>query len=153
FGNLLREKGLEDLPRQKKDEHAFNQAVELYERLVNEFPRVPEYRRELAHCYGELGKMSLKDVRYQRPLEAKESYRKAEKSYREAVKHQEQLVKDFPQVPVYRESLAASLVGDPSRSDERDNLVYLLEHTGRLGEALVSCRQAVALRRQLADQF
>jgi len=80
-------------------ERANRQALERLEKLANEFPKVPEYRKTLADVLAELARMLSETGR---PSEA-------EKLGRRALELKEKLVADFPTVPEYRHDLAQGL--------------------------------------------
>jgi WD40 repeat protein/serine/threonine protein kinase/Tfp pilus assembly protein PilF len=66
-GNRLRATG-----HFREAEHAYRQALDLFEKLAADFPSVPEYRQELAHSHFNLGLLLTATGRSQ---EAEESYR------------------------------------------------------------------------------
>ena len=91
----LRNQIAEAEKRAEAEEH-YQMALAVREKLVADFPRVPEYRRELAYRYkaqrvllAEIGKQTS-----------------GEHQYRKALAVQEKLVADFPVVPEYRKELA-----------------------------------------------
>jgi len=73
-----------------------HRAATLLEKLVDEFPSVPEYRHLLACCYRDMPPDPLED----RPVH---------ESVDRAIELLRQLVKDFPKVPDYRFDLCATL--------------------------------------------
>jgi tetratricopeptide (TPR) repeat protein len=77
-------------------EEAWRQAIALLERLSTQFPQVPEYRENLAYCFGELGLGLTRRGRLQQGI--------AER--RKEVDLMEKLASDFPTVPDYRRKLA-----------------------------------------------
>ena len=104
-----------------------------YERLVADFPTVPDYRRLLAinhhnlgHLLAGLGKVS-----------------EAEERYRQALAVLEKLVGEFPAVPDYRQLLARS----------HNNLGLLLAGLGKVSEAEEQYRQALTIQGKLATEF
>jgi tetratricopeptide (TPR) repeat protein/tRNA A-37 threonylcarbamoyl transferase component Bud32 len=115
-------------PEPKRD-HA-RRAVVLLERLVEEFPKVPEYRHLLACCY--------RDVPPERLGRGKPERSKADR----AVQLLRRLVKDFPKVPDYRLDLCEALArpGPPPRHEERDTRT---EKQQRLEEAVTLSEQLV----------
>src|SRR5262249_12016136 len=67
----------------------------------------------------------------------------AERAYRQALPLCERLAADFPNVPEFRQQLAAT----------QQNLGMLLFTEGRLKEAEEACRSTVTLLDQLANEF
>ena len=96
-------------------EEQYRKALAIQEKLVAEFPAVPEYRRDLALSHNNLG-ILLSGLR-KRP--------EAEEQYRKALAIQEKLVAEFPAVPEYRKDLAGS----------HNNLGDLLTDLGKRPEA------------------
>jgi serine/threonine protein kinase/tetratricopeptide (TPR) repeat protein len=118
----------------------YDAAIEDYEamraiftQLAADFPRVPDYRQELARSYHNLG-LSLLNLQ-KRP--------EAEAAIRQALVIQEKLAADFPTVPEYRLELARS----------QNSLGVLLGQEGRRGEAEAAFRQAVGIQAKLAADF
>jgi tetratricopeptide (TPR) repeat protein len=107
--------------------------VQLLEKLVAEFPDVPDYRaclalgvRRIAGSLRHLGRSQ-----------------DAEKAERESLAMWEKLLAEFPGFPAYRKQLAETHVqiGD------------LLKETGRPQEAEKALRQAVEIQEKLAAEF
>jgi len=69
--------------------------------VVKDFPAVPEYRRELARTYNNLGKLFV----------AQQNFAEAAKAYGQAVALRQKLVDERPGVPSYRGELAVSQLG------------------------------------------
>jgi tetratricopeptide (TPR) repeat protein len=122
-------------------EAAARRALTIRERLVADFPAVPEYRRDLADTYGGLGSL-LRDVGKQAEAEA---------AYRQALTVRERLAADYPAVPDYRLGLA----------NDQVNLGNLLLAAGQSSTALewfdrgidnVQAASAKDLRKDLARQ-
>jgi tetratricopeptide (TPR) repeat protein len=84
------------LGKRERSVEARRAAIALLERLSVEFPRVPEYREDLAQCHGELGQALL-----QRP-----GYLEGIAECLKEVEIRERLAADFPAVPDYRRKLA-----------------------------------------------
>jgi tetratricopeptide (TPR) repeat protein len=76
-------------------EPACGRAIDLLEKLVEEFPTVPEYRQELADTLHKMGTALASAGRNP----------EREKVHRRALALQEKLVADFPAVPEYRREL------------------------------------------------
>jgi tetratricopeptide (TPR) repeat protein len=93
----------------------------------------PEYRRQIASCYVDVGSLLRAD---RRPKEA-------ETAYREALAIQKQLAADFPKRPDFRSELARThrLLGD------------LLYDARRLKEAEAAYRDALAILKQLPGEL
>jgi tetratricopeptide (TPR) repeat protein len=81
-------------------EAAYRDALKIQARLMDGYPSVPEYRRDLANGHLNLGNL-LTDL-------GKRS--EAESAFLEAVKIQTQLVEKFPAVADYHHELAGCLV-------------------------------------------
>jgi tetratricopeptide (TPR) repeat protein len=90
------------LGRRDEAKRKYEQAIALWEKLVAEFPTVPDYRRdwvsELARSHNNLGAL-LRDT-------GKRD--EAEEQYRSSLAIREKLVAEFPTVPDYRSDLASS---------------------------------------------
>jgi tetratricopeptide (TPR) repeat protein len=112
-------------------EDAFHRSIDLGTKLVADFPESVSYRRGLADSHYGLGKS----------LEMVHRTAEAEIAYREAI-------------AVLRQS---SFVGSPSLSIESVapylRLVRLFEATGRMDEALETCRQVVPIIEKHVRQF
>jgi tetratricopeptide (TPR) repeat protein/predicted Ser/Thr protein kinase len=115
-------------PPEPRENAAAGKAVALLERLVDGFPRVPEYRHLLACCYRD-----TPPERFGRggPQGAKPD---------RAVDLLRQLVKDFPRVPDYRLDLCEALArpGPPGRGGDRARRQEGMEEAIALSEQLVA---------------
>jgi tetratricopeptide (TPR) repeat protein len=107
--------------------------LELQEKLVADFPTVPEYRRALARNHYNLG-IRLTAVGQQHAAQA---------AYRRALELQEKLVADFPTVPEYRHELAQSYT----------NLGNVLTAVGQQHAAQAAYRRALELQEKLVADF
>jgi serine/threonine protein kinase/Flp pilus assembly protein TadD len=103
--------------------------IRLSEKLIADYPDVPQYRRGLANSYNHLGIV----------LVGLGKHKEAEAAYRQALAVQEKLVADFPNVAQYRQDLALS----------HNNLAHLLEHRGEHTEAEAAYRRAIVLQERL----
>jgi tetratricopeptide (TPR) repeat protein/tRNA A-37 threonylcarbamoyl transferase component Bud32 len=113
----------------KEDE----QALAIREKLAADFPKVPDYRRDLSRSHNNLG-IALK------PLGR---HAEAEDHWRKALDIQEKLAAEFPTVPDYFVRLAMS----------HHNLGTLLPEVGRGSEAEKEFDQAIAIHEKLAADF
>jgi tetratricopeptide (TPR) repeat protein len=102
-------------------------------RLVADFPKVPDYRWDLAGSYRVRGDLARAAARLT----------EADDAYREALKLYDQLAADFPRVPDYRYKLAGAYF-------TRGNL---LRDTDRLPEAEAAWGKALGISRKLAEEF
>ena len=105
----------------------------IQQKLVADFPTVPEYRADLARSYLNLGNL-LRDLG--KRAEAGDEYRKG-------MAIQQKLAADFPTVPKHRADLAAS----------RTNLGSLLKGLGKPAEAEDEYRKGMAIQQKLAADF
>jgi len=105
----------------------------LFERLLEDGPLQPEFRRLPPLCESELGKVYIETGRLA----------EAEGSYRGAVTHLESLLDEDPLDAGYRRILAVALA----------NLSTISCRTDRLAEALECDRRAVDLLEALAREF
>jgi tetratricopeptide (TPR) repeat protein len=108
-------------------------ALAIKQRLAADFPRVPEYRLELARAYNNLGALVIGAGRRT----------EAENAYRDALAMLKQIAVDFPTVPGYRRELATS----------HYNRGLVLSATGRLKEAEDNYDRALTIQKQLAADF
>jgi len=121
------------LGRRDEAKRKYEQAIALWEKLVTEFPAVPDYRRQLAGGYNNLG-LLLKDL-------GKRA--EAEEQYRRGLALQQELAAELPAVPEYRSELAAS----------HNNLGNLLVIFGKRAEAEEQYRSGLTIREKLAAEF
>ena len=78
--------------RYEEAEKTLGEAILVYKQLVDEFPKVPNYRSGLAIAYSNLGGL----------LGTLGRFDEAEKADRAALEIRQQLAKDYPTVPDYR---------------------------------------------------
>ena len=121
------------LGRRDEAKRKYEQAIALWEKLVAEFPTVPDYRRDLAGGYNNLG-LLLKDLGKRTG---------AEHQYRQGLALQQELAAEFPTVPDYRRDLASS----------HNNLGNLLVTLGKRAEAEEQYQSGLAIREKLAAEF
>jgi serine/threonine protein kinase/tetratricopeptide (TPR) repeat protein len=126
---LLRRKLGEQEPAQAE----YWQATTLLEQLLAEFPTNPDYRRDLALCYHNLGNV-LRDLN---------KARESEKYFRQALALQAKLVAEFPGVLGHRRALA----------NTHYNLSLLLQNLGQRAEAEEQLALALGLRERLVAEF
>jgi tetratricopeptide (TPR) repeat protein len=105
------------------------QALAIAEKLVDEFPEVPDYRGILANSHNDLGVA----------FGHQGKIREAEASYRAGLASWEKLAADFPAVPDYRKSLAVlySNVGQVLRVQGKQEAEPVLRQGLAIGEKLV----------------
>ena len=115
-------------------ERRFRQAVEVAEKLVADYPNVPENRQLLGSLYQDLAALLRRDPN--RLSQAEDSYQRAR-----AVR--EQLVAEQPASAAYRDKLAETL----------NHLGVLCRSTDRHREAEEMYQRALALREKLAAEF
>jgi len=111
----------------------YREALAIEQKLVDDFPAVPEYRQELAASHYNLG-LLLADQN--QPEQAAQQHRKV-------LAIQQKLADEFPAVPVYRQELASS----------HNNLGVLLAGQNQKEQAAEQYRKALAIRHKLADDF
>jgi tetratricopeptide (TPR) repeat protein len=102
-------------------------------KLVEQFPAVPEYEQALAASHYNLGKLLGK-------LEDENASRAA---YEAALAIQKKLVEQFPAVPAYQQDLARS----------HNNLGNLLRDLGDQDAARAAYEAGLAIRKKLVGQF
>jgi tetratricopeptide (TPR) repeat protein len=131
LGNLLRLVG----PRERfeKAEAESRHALKLRSRLVDDRPRSPAYRLELARSYNNLGAI----------LHEKGSHEAAVENYKRAEERQRELASEFPHVLTYREERARSLVNLGDADLER----------GRWKTAEPNYLLALGINKRLAEEF
>jgi serine/threonine-protein kinase len=117
----------------REAEEAFRAAIELRQRLADDFPGQPEHRRALAECHRLLGHL----------LHETGQPRQAEQEFRAARDLYQRLAADFPGESDHRRDLAASHGG----------LGAVLAESGRLEGAEEAFRAGVDIADKLADEF
>jgi len=127
-GDILRKLG-----EHSGAENAYRRAVEIEEVLVAGFPKVPDYRTELANDCANLA-LSLRDTG---------RLAEAEHTGNRALELRETLAADFPNVPDYRRGVALSY----------DGLGIMLRERSRFVEAERSIRRAIALQEALVTEL
>ena len=113
-------------------EQAFRKAIDVLQRLKDEYPAVPDYRQELAVGYIDLGNL----WRDTKPV-------KAEEFYRQALALRTALVADFPTVPVYRQEQAAAF----------HSLGFVLQAAGQQDDADDAYGQAMGIEEKLVADY
>jgi tetratricopeptide (TPR) repeat protein/serine/threonine protein kinase len=113
-------------------QEAFRKALALYEKLAAKFAAVPEYRRETADTYFELGHLLLRQNKHV----------EAEMAYRPALALYEKLAAEFPKERGYRVRAAGC----------QANLGICLGSQKRLTDSLTWYDRAVALLEPLHKQ-
>jgi tetratricopeptide (TPR) repeat protein len=116
-----------DTDRRAEFEAPCRQALALQEKLVADFPTVPECRRDLAASYHNLGKL----------LQLTGKPQPAEWAYRQGLAIRERLVGEFSGVRSYSSELGSTL----------NNLGRLLLDGGKPGEARVLLERALEYQR------
>jgi serine/threonine protein kinase len=129
LGGLLDKTG-----RPAQAEQALRQALGLREKLVAEFPTVAQYRADLASSHQSLGGLFFDKLH---------RFPDAEKAFEQARTIWQKLAADFPNAPDYRGSLATT----------QRCLAVLLEHDGRVKEAVRAERKALEVWERLAAEF
>jgi serine/threonine protein kinase/tetratricopeptide (TPR) repeat protein len=110
----------------------YREAIALREKLVADFPAMPQHRRMLAQSHNNLG-VVLQDLG---------RHAEAEAAYGRALTLRDELATEFPTEPEYRADLALS----------HNNLGSVLRRLGRHAEAEAAHRRALALRDELATE-
>jgi tetratricopeptide (TPR) repeat protein len=82
-------------------EASYRAAIKAMQRLAEEHPQVPEYRRDLARSYHNMGNM----------LTGQEKWQAGEAAFRAAIKELKRLVEEDSRVPPYRQELAYAHYG------------------------------------------
>jgi serine/threonine protein kinase/tetratricopeptide (TPR) repeat protein len=121
------------LGRRNEARPEYEQAVAVFEKLADDFPAVPGYRRELAGSHNNLGIL----------LDHLGKRAEAEEQYGKGLAILQKLAADFPADPVYRSNLAAS----------HNNLGVLLKDLGKPMEAEEQSRKGLAIQHKLAADF
>src|SRR5262249_26815589 len=122
---------LSDLDKREQAEAAYRQALTLREKLVADFPAVPQYRLELARSHNNLGYL----------LAGLGKRAESEAAYRQALAILEKLAADFPAVPQYRQDVAvwneyaSVLLLDRNDDGYREVCKRVLERFGKTKEA------------------
>lgn len=111
----------------------WDKSVELLRELVQESPKTPDFRFELADTYADLEPRWWPDDRLP----------EAEERLRDALRYSEPLVADHPDIPAY----AAGL------TQIRQKLAHVLNRTGRIAESELLLRGAIDLQSSLAARF
>src|SRR5262249_41922002 len=117
----------------REAEQALRQAVEIRQKLVHDFPDVPDYRLALASSFDNL----------RTALTGPHRHQEAEQAHRQALEICAQLAADFPDVPDYRSRLAIG----------HYNLASQLANTGRHEEAERDYRRGLEIVDKLAADF
>jgi eukaryotic-like serine/threonine-protein kinase len=115
-------------------EEAYRQAMDIFGRLMADFPDGPSYRHDLARTHSLFG-LFLRSISA-RPQEAEEHNRRA-------IDLQDGLAREYPASPDYQTDLARTY----------HELGYLLWSRGRFAEAEAAYRQALAVQQPLATRF
>jgi tetratricopeptide (TPR) repeat protein len=110
----------------------YREALDLYEKLVEEFPTVPDYREGLARTCNGLGLL----------LKNRNDKDKATHYYHRALALRQKLADELPALPEYRKDLA----------ETHSNLGTLLQTQNRWTEAAGHYRQALVLQQRLAGE-
>ncbi len=128
IGQMLRHLG-----QHPEAEAAHRRSVELFERLAEDFPATPMYRKDLAANLNTLG-LLLSDLGKSDDAEA---------AHRRSVELFERLAEDFPAEPEYRNNLALSL----------RQLGVVLKQQRQLRAAEAAHRRGIELLERLAADF
>jgi serine/threonine protein kinase len=121
------------LGRSQDSETAYRRAVALFQQLAVDFPKQPEYWRQLGWSYSNLGSL----------LEKANRLTEAESANADALAIYKQLAADYPNRPEFRGGLAGTL----------NNRGNLLVDTGRPKEAETAYSEALAIRKKLVSEF
>jgi len=127
-GNIL-----DRLGEHSRAESAYRRAAEIQETLLTEFPKFPEYRKELANSHGSLSKVFRGTGRLE----------ESERIGIRALALRESLASEFPKLPDYRSDTALS----------HNFLGILLRERGKFVEAERSIRRATAIAEALMTEF
>ncbi len=114
-------------------ESGYRGAIDSYEGLAGDFPRIPIYRSQLAKSHFNLG-ILLRELN-RRP--------EAEAAFRHAINSHEKLAQELPEVPLHRGDLA----------DDWNNLGAVLSEQTKLPDAEKAYRQAIASGEELVGQY
>lgn len=115
----------------RESENAILEIVKVLEKHAAEYPKVPNYRKDLARVQYEWAQRLVQSGRRQ----------EAETAYRLSIEGYEKLATEFPDVPDYRHELGRS----------HNWLGILLASAGRLEEAEQEHRQALSLYETLSQ--
>jgi eukaryotic-like serine/threonine-protein kinase len=124
---------LDGLGKRPEAEYEHRKGLAIQEKLVAEFPTVPEYRRELACSCNNLGRL----------LAGLRKLPEAEEQYRDALAILGNLAAEFAAMPEYQRDLASS----------HYNLGNVLAALGKQLEAEEQNRKALAIREKLVTEF
>ena len=108
-------------------------AVSLYQRLADDFPSRPEYRRLLSRGWLNLGTLFYK----------RSDYREADSAFKSAETILSPLVEELPDEPKMRRDLASA----------NRNLGAIRQETGRLADAAIYYDQAVEINETLVNRY
>ncbi|HEY1375656.1 MAG TPA: serine/threonine-protein kinase [Gemmataceae bacterium] len=133
LGSVYARYGWLDKAELDKAEPAFRAGLAAFQKLVTDYPGIPNYRQDMANTQNSFG---LLLARLGRMAEA-------EAALRSGLSVREKLTADFPTVPVYRRESAAS----------HHNLGMLLAHQGRQAEAGTAIRASLAALEKLTNEF
>ena len=111
-------------------EEALRESLSLRRKLAEDFPRVPDYRKDLAGTYFFLAAA----------LQTTNRYAETEEAFGECLALLRKLVEEHPGVPLYKERLSFSLT----------NYGGWLRETGKAAEAIAAYRDVVRLSEELA---
>ena len=112
---------------------SYEQARDIWQKLVDQFPTVPDYQIDLASSHSNLGVL-LKDLG---------ETSAARSAYEQARDIRQKLVTQFPAVPEYQNHLAKS----------HGNLGLLQNALGDFAAARTACEQARDIQQKLVEQF
>ncbi|MHC4617621.1 MAG: protein kinase domain-containing protein [Planctomycetota bacterium] len=121
------------LGQYEQAEQAYLNAIDIFERLADEFPDMAEYQMEVGVGNNGLGVA----------LRVLGRHPEAEEAHRAAVALLEPLAEEFPTEPDYLKAFAEAY----------NNLGLVLTDTGQLEEAEQACRKALEIREKLAGEF
>ncbi len=121
------------LGQYEQAEEAYNSAMDVFNKLVVDFPDTADYRMEMVASENALGLT----------LRALGRHRQAERAFSTATELLEPLADEFPTEPAYAKALA----------EAHNNLGLILMDTGEPEKAKQAYRQALEIREELVVQF
>jgi serine/threonine-protein kinase len=111
----------------------YRQALTIRQKLVDDFPAVPEYRKDLAYTHANLGVVLAEKIEWKEAME----------HYDKALAIKQKLAGEFPDVHDYQSDLAST----------HNNLGALLVAQNQLAKAAEQYEKALVIQRKLAEQF
>jgi serine/threonine protein kinase/Flp pilus assembly protein TadD len=117
----------------EKAERAYQEALAIFRHLVQNWPHLPDYRKNLASTFNNLGVLYSETG----------CTAKAEAAYLDALEMQRNLADTYPAVAEYHKDLAGCY----------NNLSILYSHSGCNDKAEIVYQEMVAIQKKLADAY